>query len=230
MLLRLYFLLLNRIGKKSKVKTVKLSKKQQIIQVALQRFSYYGFSKTSMNEIADDLSITKANLYYYYPDKNSLIKDVIISMTAKMVAKEMAIIEKFEGGVLGTLFALLDFNAKCMKKHYVLYISESLEWIKGAEMQTMFEDLHNEDVERMAIVLKKGVEAREIMVDNILDTSRLYIEVVKGLALTRTIYDIMTGIPKVDRIDEILQRQKQATELVFNGLQYKTTTLRLDNE
>ncbi|MGI8637960.1 MAG: TetR/AcrR family transcriptional regulator, partial [Segetibacter sp.] len=39
-------------------------KRDVIIQAAQKRFSHFGVDKTTMNEIADDLSISKASLYY----------------------------------------------------------------------------------------------------------------------------------------------------------------------
>jgi TetR/AcrR family transcriptional regulator len=51
-------------------------KKDQIIEAALNRFMHFGIPKTTMNEIADDLSISKALLYYYFPDKSSLTYEV----------------------------------------------------------------------------------------------------------------------------------------------------------
>ncbi|UZJ66593.1 TetR/AcrR family transcriptional regulator [Sphingobacterium sp. KU25419] len=38
------------------------NKKELIIAAAIRRFAHYGFSKTTMNEIAEDVKITKANL------------------------------------------------------------------------------------------------------------------------------------------------------------------------
>lgn len=43
-----------------------------IIEAALKRFAHYGLSKTTMTEIAKDISFSKALLYYYFPDKLSL--------------------------------------------------------------------------------------------------------------------------------------------------------------
>jgi AcrR family transcriptional regulator len=48
------------------------TKKTQILDAAYKRFSHYGYSKTTMKEIASDLSMSKALLYYYFPDKSQL--------------------------------------------------------------------------------------------------------------------------------------------------------------
>src|SRR3978361_477427 len=47
-------------------------KKEKILEASHQRFLHYGYSKTTMNEIAGDLSMSKALLYYYFPDKSEL--------------------------------------------------------------------------------------------------------------------------------------------------------------
>jgi AcrR family transcriptional regulator len=52
-------------------------KKEKILEAAYNRFLHYGYSKTTMNEIAGDLSMSKALLYYYFPDKSSVYVDVM---------------------------------------------------------------------------------------------------------------------------------------------------------
>ncbi|MDP4209716.1 MAG: TetR/AcrR family transcriptional regulator [Bacteroidota bacterium] len=48
-----------------------------ILKVAQKRFGLYGLGKTTMKEIAADLNMSKAALYYYFPDKESLFKMVV---------------------------------------------------------------------------------------------------------------------------------------------------------
>src|ERR1700735_3284792 len=55
-------------------------KKEKILEAAYQRFLHYGYSKTTMNEIAGALSMSKALLYYYFPDKSQLY----IAVTRKL--------------------------------------------------------------------------------------------------------------------------------------------------
>lgn len=52
-------------------------KREKILDAAHQRFLHYGYSKTTMNEIAGDLSMSKALLYYYFPDKSELYMAVM---------------------------------------------------------------------------------------------------------------------------------------------------------
>ena len=54
------------------------SEKQAVIlDAARKRFAYYGFSKVTMDEIAADVGLGKASLYYYFPTKEGLFVEVI---------------------------------------------------------------------------------------------------------------------------------------------------------
>ena len=58
----------------------KLSKEKEkaIIDAARKRFGHYGFSKVTMEEIAVDVEMGKASLYYYFPTKEDLFRAVIL--------------------------------------------------------------------------------------------------------------------------------------------------------
>jgi AcrR family transcriptional regulator len=52
-------------------------KLERILTAAQKRFALYGLEKTAMREIADDVNMSKAALYYYFQDKNELFHAVI---------------------------------------------------------------------------------------------------------------------------------------------------------
>lgn len=52
-------------------------KRELILEAAYQRFLHYGYSKTTMNDISGDISLSKALLYYYFPDKSQLYTAVM---------------------------------------------------------------------------------------------------------------------------------------------------------
>ncbi|KUP97794.1 TetR family transcriptional regulator [Thermobifida cellulosilytica TB100] len=49
----------------------------EIRAVALELFAEKGFGKTSLREIADRLGITKAALYYHFPAKTDLLRELV---------------------------------------------------------------------------------------------------------------------------------------------------------
>lgn len=54
-----------------------LKKEKIIVEAGRKRFAHYGFSKVTMEEIAADVEMGKASLYYYFPTKESLFYAVI---------------------------------------------------------------------------------------------------------------------------------------------------------
>src|SRR5688572_8197711 len=56
-------------------------KQEAIIEAAIKRFAHFGVAKTTMSEIAADLSFSKASLYYYFPDKLNLFAAVFKTIT-----------------------------------------------------------------------------------------------------------------------------------------------------
>jgi TetR/AcrR family transcriptional regulator len=48
-------------------------KRREVLREAAASFNFKGYHATSMNEIAASLGVTKAALYYYFPNKNSLL-------------------------------------------------------------------------------------------------------------------------------------------------------------
>ncbi len=60
-------------------------KREKILEAAHERFLHYGYSKTTMNEIAGDISMSKALLYYYFPDKSELYVAVMRKLAADYI-------------------------------------------------------------------------------------------------------------------------------------------------
>ena len=66
-----------------------------ILEAAQKRFGHYGLAKTTMNDIATDIGLSKASLYYYYPDKVHLFiavidkeKDEFVKAIEKIIPEE----------------------------------------------------------------------------------------------------------------------------------------------
>jgi len=53
-------------------KMVKADKEQQIFQAALSLFAYYGYRKTTVEDVAVKVGMTKSNIYFYVKNKRDL--------------------------------------------------------------------------------------------------------------------------------------------------------------
>ncbi|HLT88511.1 MAG TPA: TetR/AcrR family transcriptional regulator [Sphingobacterium sp.] len=193
------------------------SKKEQIIQTALKRFSHYGFDKTTMSEIAVDMNITKANLYYYYPDKNSLVKDVMTYISQESLKQQDAIVNEYDGDLLETLYKILEFRAERLRHYYVLHIHKNMEWIKGQGVASILEEFYHRDIDMMKELFGRAVYCGEINFDSIEDAATSYVEIMEGLTLIRSVADMFLGMPNAGNVEEILKSQKKAIKFIFNN-------------
>lgn len=50
----------------------------QLLQIACRFFARYGYKGTSLRDIAEEAHITKAALYYHFPNKNSLYERIVL--------------------------------------------------------------------------------------------------------------------------------------------------------
>jgi len=76
--------------------------KENILNVATDEFTIYGYDAVSMNKLASKLKVNKATIYYHFKDKQSLyqevIKNLIISNQEnieKVLSSSMEAKEKF---------------------------------------------------------------------------------------------------------------------------------------
>src|SRR5690606_8079023 len=149
----------------------------------------------TMNEIAEDLNITKANLYYYYPDKLELIKDVIKHVTNEIHQKEKKIIATYRNNFLETMFSLLEVRSSYLKQYYVLHINENLEWIKDVQINELLKERDKEGLNQLKLLIIRAVDAGEVVIEDVDVTCSAYIESIKGIRIMHNVHDIIAGMP-----------------------------------
>src|SRR5829696_7542801 len=57
----------------------------QLLAIARRLFAHHGFDRTSLRDIAEEARITKAALYYYFPNKDALYERVVIEALESLV-------------------------------------------------------------------------------------------------------------------------------------------------
>ncbi len=70
------------------------AKVNAIVQAAKQLFARYGFSKVTMDEIAAEVDLGKASLYYYFPTKEDLFRAVIKNEQEELLRNLLPILDK----------------------------------------------------------------------------------------------------------------------------------------
>ena len=156
-------------------------KEQVIIKAARERFAHFGFAKVTMDEIAADVGMGKASLYYYFPAKEDLFRSVIaqeqnqfISAIEEILAKNVSVskkliqyvqkrVEFFEELLnLGTLNVHSYFDTKSIYK-------------------SLFENFHAQELKLMQKLIKEGKQKGEFRKSLSDDVPQLILHILQGL-------------------------------------------------
>ncbi len=90
--------------------------KQRIHGKALEHFLQFGFSKVTMNEIAEELGMSKKTLYQYFPGKEELLAEVVGRLHEETATKIEAVVDdksiSFTQKLHGALDILSSFHGK----------------------------------------------------------------------------------------------------------------------
>jgi len=154
-----------------------------ILAAAQKRLGHYGFEKTTMSEIAADVNLSKASLYYYFPDKESLWSAVL-------------------GKEQNEYFALVSANMSEMRdpekmlyefvrlRHGYFTIFLNLTKFRFSDffqirphLQEMIDQLLSREAGQITAILKQGAVAGAFDIENPEQTARLFLEILHGLRM-----------------------------------------------
>ena len=71
-----------------------LKRKQETLDVALRLLMQRGYANLNMDELADEVGISKPTLYQYFTSKDELVSQAVMRMFEKMEAQLSALSEK----------------------------------------------------------------------------------------------------------------------------------------
>src|SRR5215203_2124081 len=136
------------------MKAETLVKQVQIVEAALKRFSHFGIHKTTLAEIAEDLSISKQALSYYFPDKQSIVAAVeqkLVDDYKHALAKTLA----EAGSVKDALIGLTKIKRSFFEQYYMLATeTDSVEFFANKAAGDWKRALKEEEIKLLQPVLE----------------------------------------------------------------------------
>ena len=85
--------------------------KNRIIDQALEQFLQFGFSKVTMNEIADSLGMSKKTLYQYFVNKEDLLMAMMERLHKEITSKIDALVDDLSMSLMDKWRAILEMVA-----------------------------------------------------------------------------------------------------------------------
>lgn len=193
-------------------------KRSRIIEIAKRRFAHYGMAKTTMAEIAKDLSFSKALLYYYFPDKNSLYSAVLENLIEESLETTKEAIEK-TSTVLEGIHTILEVNMDFKKKYfnlmeYTIVMRKEL----PAELEAILIRSFERQQKIVEQVFRRGIERGELKKVDTTEAARIFLFGTIGMRIS-LLKDFKNDfIPDKSEFDAILSMQKKLADIFVAGL------------
>jgi AcrR family transcriptional regulator len=198
----------------------KANKVELIIEASQKRFGLFGIEKTSMREIANDLKLSKASLYYYFPDKESLYKAVVekeqIEFISKISERIFSIQEPEQ--------LLLEYaNTRLSYFRTLLNLSrlrlEAYSELKPGFRNTI-KDFKEKEKEILKRIFERGISSGIFFIDDTDQTASLFLDLLKGLRTT-LVNEKKTLFIEQEEYDLLLQKTIAFTNIFIKSLKYK---------
>lgn len=193
-------------------------KKNLIIEAAQKRFSHFGVGKTTMNEIADDLSMSKASLYYYFPDKLNLYAAVLQKILEAEEVNRADFMNREDP--LEALFKYLDSRTEFIVRYYnILEHLKTIVLDVPKELEPFFSSARSREITNIAAILAKGTALSVLKVDEPNKIAELLLDCFDGLRLS-VISHKKNFFPDKQQFFELAMREKEVATIFIKGLSH----------
>lgn len=194
-------------------------KRSQIVEAAIKRFSHFGIQKTTMSEIADDIKISKANLYYYYPDKWSLVEAIVELLQGESDGQITKILTS-GAGVEIMLSSVMDIKQEFFKKYQLLIQNLNQVNIQDLQFRELADRIYENERSVTAQILEIGINSGELETIDVYATSNLYTSVMRGLGLY-CYFANPSPVMDMNMLEAIRNQQRHFVRIFINGITKK---------
>ncbi len=195
-------------------------KKILIINAALKRIAHYGLAKTTMTDIAKDISFSKALLYYYFPDKLSLYVSVIEHLMHSISKDLIKAVKKTTSATEGVMI-LLQKRQGYIQKYYNLLEPSKMSYTELPEdLNDKFQRAKAFELKILTELLVRGTENGEFEPQDNQLITEIFIEALSGIH-----FNILNKerrfFPDKGQFKEIFTKEKRFAEVFLRGLKAK---------
>ena len=192
-------------------------KENTIINAARERFAHYGFSKVTMEEIAADVEMGKASLYYYFPTKEDLFRAVVLMEQDELKNNIDLILKK-------------KYQASQKLREYVdqrLKFFQGLINLGALNVQSYFDikpvfkklskDFENVELELIRKIIEEGKLSHEFDPNLSEEASIVFLHILQGLRFRMIKWNKGQGLNK-EAYNNLKKEMNIATDIFIRGI------------
>jgi len=196
------------------------TKQQIIIEAARDRFAHFGYSKVTMEEIASDVELGKASLYYYFQTKEDLFKSVI-TLEQNELKNDIELILQTKKPASQKLHEYVKLRMKFFQDLINLGTLSIYSYFDSKSVyEKMFMDFEKVELALIKKIIEEGIHSKEFNEDLSDETAVVFLHILQGLRcriLRKTKSNLLAK-----KVHNNLQREMTtATEIFINGIKCK---------
>jgi TetR/AcrR family transcriptional regulator len=206
---------------RTKIPELSREKEMLILTAAQKRFAVYGLTKVTMDEIADDVGMGKASLYYYFPTKEDIFRGVIKKEQQEFLQRMHAVV----GENFAASKKLETYVKQRLKLASQLLNLSSLNYSSWMALKPIFKDLFNgfeeEECKILTHIVREGKRSLEFGGPSPEKLAQLILHILQGMRL-RLIRESGPAI-SVQSYEELEREMILFIEILLHGIsQHKT--------
>lgn len=190
-------------------------KKKQILEAAKQVFGKYGFTKTTLDDVANVVGMKKASLYYYYSSKEDLFRDVVKSETdelIKQLEEQIFKLNSVSEQLTSFVKIRIDYLHKLINLHN---LAASIIIEVRPICENLYREFSDKQTEIVVRILSDGIKNKQIRHLDVTRTAKLFITAVESITM-RDIWKSKFS-HEID-YKNIEEDSLFLTELIINGI------------
>lgn len=197
-----------------------LEREAAILDAAQKRFAHFGISKVTMDEVAADVGLKKASLYYYVKTKEDLFRAVI----EREEKGYLAVLQDIARQRINPARKLHQFGAKRLELFATLLNLAQFKIDSWSAMrpafQSLFHKLEAEEHRFLTGILNEGRKRGEFFTKEPERVATLVLHVLHGLRL-RLVRNSQTPTSVAMNYAELGHEIDQLFDLILHGLKHK---------
>ncbi len=156
---------MNAITVENRRERKKLETRQRIIKIAMYFFRKQGFDSTTMEQIADEVDISKATLYNYFPVKESIISEYWVHNVKELKLRILELIQLLpdtRSRVHKTFTKAASELFKSKEDIYKIYLSF---WLRNLNNPSLAERMQSGFEDIFTMIVKLGHQSGDLRKD-----------------------------------------------------------------
>ncbi|MCZ7603326.1 MAG: TetR/AcrR family transcriptional regulator [Melioribacteraceae bacterium] len=159
------------------------AKREQIIEAAENVFAYYGYNKTTLEDIANKVGMKKNSIYYYFKNKEDLLNEIISRIYKSKISDFEKRVESVESTFdkLKIFFEAIISPIVIDKKSYNVTPQAFIEI--GRVIEESFKEFIEDTNNYLHSILREGIKKGELKKIDVKKTAGVLIRYMQAIEL-----------------------------------------------